>query len=138
MHEAFLAGEVIWDSGPAFDSTDPHLIPVPEDAQPGRWRVCAIPDMPTMSAVLEVASGRSWSRASYARIASMTRPHMITAMARVRGSSRRGVIVLGFDLTSVAIHRRPSSPLRKRSAHHRSGALSGAVRLAESLGAHVT
>lgn len=58
MREAFLAGDVIWYAGPAFDSMDPHLIPVPEDAQP-LWRVCAIPVMPTMSTALGVASSRS-------------------------------------------------------------------------------
>ena len=42
--EGFIARNVEWDSGPAFDSTDPHLIPVPDDATPGLWRVCTVPD----------------------------------------------------------------------------------------------
>ena len=56
--EEFVARNVEWNSGPAFDSTDPHLIPVPDDAEPGLWRVCTAPDTPGLCAEFEVtASG---------------------------------------------------------------------------------
>lgn len=54
--EEFVARNVEWNSGPAFDSTDPHLIPVPDDAQPGRWRVCTVPDTPGLCAEFDVTS----------------------------------------------------------------------------------
>ena len=54
--EEFVARNVAWDSGPAFDGTDPHLIPVPEDAEPGRWRVCTAPDTPGLCAEFEVTA----------------------------------------------------------------------------------
>ena len=53
--EEFVARHVEWTSGPAFDSTDPHLIPVPDDAEPGVWRVCTVPDTPELCAQFEIA-----------------------------------------------------------------------------------
>jgi hypothetical protein len=57
--EEFVARNVEWNSGPAFDSTDPHLIPVPDDAEPGLWRVCTVPETPGLCAEFEVATSAS-------------------------------------------------------------------------------
>lgn len=54
--EEFVARNVEWDSGPAFDSTDPHLIPIPDDAESGRWRVCTAPDTPGLCAEFEITA----------------------------------------------------------------------------------
>jgi hypothetical protein len=54
--DEFVSRDLVWNDGPLFDGTDAHLIPVPEDAEPGRWRVCTAPDAPAMCAVFEVAT----------------------------------------------------------------------------------
>jgi hypothetical protein len=54
--EEFVARNIVWNSGPGFDSTDPHLIPVPEDAEVGRWRVCTVPDRPSLCAEFDVTN----------------------------------------------------------------------------------
>jgi hypothetical protein len=43
-----------WADGPAFDSTGPHRIWFPEDAELGRYRVCTAPDQPALCAEIEV------------------------------------------------------------------------------------
>ena len=54
--EESVAGNGGWESGPAFSGTDPHLIPVPDDAEPGRWRVCTVPDTPGLCAEFDITS----------------------------------------------------------------------------------
>jgi hypothetical protein len=52
--EEFVARNVEWTAGPAFDGTDPHLIPVPHGVEPGLWRVCTVPDTPGLCAEFDV------------------------------------------------------------------------------------
>lgn len=52
--EAFVADNYDWDSGPGFDGTDPHPIPVPAAAETGSWRVCTAPGTPGLCAEFEV------------------------------------------------------------------------------------
>jgi hypothetical protein len=42
-----------WNSGPAFDGPRPHRIPIPEDADDGRYRICTAPD-PVVCVEVEV------------------------------------------------------------------------------------
>ena len=54
--EEFVARNFEWQSGPAFDGTDPHLIPVPDDAEPGLWRVCTVDGTAGLCAEFEVTA----------------------------------------------------------------------------------
>jgi hypothetical protein len=52
--EEFRGRGIVWNDGPAFDGVGNHTIPVPDVADPGRWRVCTAPDLPARCAEFEV------------------------------------------------------------------------------------
>lgn len=54
--EEFVARNFAWDSGPGDDSTDPHLIPVPDDVEAGPWRACTVTETPALCAEFEITA----------------------------------------------------------------------------------
>jgi hypothetical protein len=54
--DEFVDQELVWLDGPGIDGTDPHRIPVPDDAEVGRWRICTAPNTPAVCAEFEVAA----------------------------------------------------------------------------------
>jgi hypothetical protein len=52
--EEFRRQEMTWTSGPAFDGTETHKLPVPVQAEPGTYRACTADVDPVLCVEFEV------------------------------------------------------------------------------------